>query len=509
MTESTLSPEAGTPSVRQDAGLSANMTSQLPFGFAQQQGVLLALDDPSCVISRTGMSYNTLAELSRKLGIGFSVREVSEPEFQQTLTRAYQRDNQAVVQVAEDMGADINLARLADEIPDTGDLMEAEDDAPVIKLINAIISQAVREQVSDIHIETYEDRLTVRFRIDGILTEVLSPKRLLAPMLVSRIKVMAKMNIAEKRISQDGRIGVRLAGHAIDIRVSTLPTPNGERVVLRLLDKKAGQLELSQLHMSEVVQSAYVRALNKPHGIILVTGPTGSGKTTMLYAGLMHINDRRQNILTIEDPIEYTLPGVGQTQVNNKVNMTFANGLRSILRQDPDVVMLGEIRDTESARIAVQASLTGHLVLSTLHTNSAVGAITRLQDMGVEPFLLSSSLSVVIAQRLLRVLCRYCKEACTPDERERELLAGAGTAETIYRPVGCEHCKQTGYQHRTAIFELIEIDATLKKLIHDEAGETELLSHARTISNSILNDGFRRVLAGDTSIEEVLRVTAA
>lgn len=483
--------------------------SQLPFNFAHQHGVLISTKTPGEIINRPGLSLSVFRELQRKLGSNVSFREVSDSEFQSLLSQAFQRDREVAVQVAEDMSTDISLARLAEEIPESGDLMDAEDDAPVIKLINAIISQAVREQVSDIHIETYEELLTVRFRVDGILNEVLSPKRLLAPMLVSRIKVMAKLDIAEKRIPQDGRISVRLAGHAVDIRVSTLPTPHGERVVLRLLDKKAGRLELEQLNMSAPVKAAYDRALNMPHGIILVTGPTGSGKTTTLYAGLMHINDRRQNILTIEDPIEYTLPGVGQTQVNNKVNMTFASGLRSILRQDPDVVMLGEIRDTETSKIAVQASLTGHLVLSTLHTNTAVGAITRLQDMGVEPFLLSSSLTAVISQRLLRLLCSHCKQAYEPDERERELLGINEKGMTIFRPSGCHHCKQSGYQYRTAIFELIEIDDTLRHLIHDGAGESELVAHARLISNSILQDGFRLVLNGDTSIEEVLRVTAA
>src|SRR5690606_5518637 len=258
-------------------------------------------------------------------------------------------------------------------------------------------------RASDIHIEPYEDRLSVRFRTDGVLAEVLSPKRVLAPLLVSRIKVMARLDIAEKRLPQDGRISVKLAGHALDIRVSTLPSAHGERVVLRLLDKQGGALELEQLQMPAPVLEAYRDALHVPHGIILVTGPTGSGKTTTLYAGIMHINDSRRNILTIEDPVEYTLPGVGQTQVNARIGLSFANGLRSILRQDPDVVMLGEIRDAESARIAVQASLTGHLVLSTLHTNTAVGAITRLVDMGIESFLLSSSLVAVIGQRLVRL----------------------------------------------------------------------------------------------------------
>src|SRR5690606_17728605 len=283
----------------------------------------------------------------------------------------------------------------------------------------------------------------------GVLGEVLSPKRVLAPLLVSRIKVMARLDIAEKRLPQDRRISVKLAGHALDIRVSTLPSAHGERVVMRLLDKQGGALELDQLQMPAAILETYRAALQVPHGIILVTGPTGSGKTTTLYAGIMHINNSRQNILTIEDPVEYTLPGVGQTQVNTRIGLSFANGLRSILRQDPDVVMLGEIRDAESARIAVQASLTGHLVLSTLHTNTAVGAITRLQDMGIEPFLLSSSLVAVIGQRLVRLLCPVCKEAAEADEQEKAMLGiPADASFTLYHARGCSACRHTGYQRR-------------------------------------------------------------
>ncbi len=382
----------------------------------------------------------------------------------------------------------------------------------MIRLINAVLSQAVREQASDIHIETFEDRLTVRFRIDGVLNEVLTPKRMLAPLLVSRLKVMAKLDIAEKRVPQDGRISIRLAGHAVDIRVSTIPSAHGERVVLRLLDKQAGQLELEQLRMNPQVLEAYRRALRTPHGIILVTGPTGSGKTTTLYAGLTHINETSRNILTIEDPVEYLLPGIGQTQVNSKVDMTFARGLRAILRQDPDVVMVGEIRDLETAEIAVQASLTGHLVLSTLHTNTAIGAITRLQDMGIEPFLLSSSLTAVMAQRLVRVLCEQCKQAHEASEGELSLLDIAppeGEAVTIYRAEGCDHCNQTGYRGRTGIYEMVEIDEQLRLMIHDEAAEHDMARYARQRAGSILDDGRRRVLAGETTVEEVLRVTQA
>lgn len=485
---------------------------RLPFAFAQHQGVLLDISqDPLLVYYREGLRWQVLAELRRYLGCSFQTQVLTDKEFQARLSRTYQKDNNEAVQVAEDMGADIDLTRLADEIPETGDLMDAEDDAPVIRLINAVLSQAVREGASDIHIETFEDKLTVRFRVDGVLTEVLTPKRMLAPLLVSRLKVMARLDIAEKRVPQDGRISIKLAGHAIDIRVSTIPSAHGERVVLRLLDKQAGQLQLEQLRMNEQVLRGYNRALSMPHGILLVTGPTGSGKTTTLYAGLTHINDSSRNILTIEDPVEYLLPGIGQTQVNSKVDMTFARGLRAILRQDPDVVMVGEIRDIETAEIAVQASLTGHLVMSTLHTNTAVGAITRLQDMGIEPFLLSSSLIAVMAQRLVRLLCPHCKQAYQAAESELQVLAmqSEGEPVTLYRAAGCEHCNQTGYRGRAGIYEFIEIDDALRLMIHERASEQDIINYARQAAPGIMDDGRRRVLAGETTIEEVLRVTAA
>jgi general secretion pathway protein E len=483
---------------------------QLPFSFARTHGVLVDTSAPRLrIMHRPGLTSHVLAELGRVLGPNFELAAVSDNEFQQRLSAAFARDNSVAVQVAEDLGADINLARLAEEIPASGDLMEGEDSAPVIKLINALISQAVRERASDIHIETYENSLSVRFRRDGVLTEVLSPKRLLAPLLVSRIKVMARLDIAEKRMPQDGRIGVRLAGHALDIRVSTLPSAHGERVVLRLLDKQAGQMELGQLQMPPEILAAYREALRAPHGIILVTGPTGSGKTTTLYAGLTQINDGHKNILTIEDPVEYTLPGIGQTQVNAKIGMSFAHGLRSILRQDPDVVMLGEIRDTETARIAVQASLTGHLVLSTLHTNTAVGAITRLQDMGIESFLLASSIVAVFSQRLVRLLCVHCREPHAPDNGERKVLGlDASAAATIYEAKGCPSCKHTGYSNRKGIFECVRVDAALRALIHDGAGEEALMQAARKQGPGLQQDGIRCVLAGETTLAEVLRVSA-
>ncbi len=482
----------------------------LPFTFAKQHGILLQDGEVPTILHQGPLTVPLLAELRRYLGGPFALEEVPDDQFQRRLTQAYQRDNNEASQVAEDLSTDVDLTRLADEIPEIGDLMDAEDDAPIIRLINAILSQAVREQASDIHIETFEDRLSVRFRIDGVLSEVLSPKRMLAPLLVSRLKVMAKLDIAEKRVPQDGRISVRLAGHAVDIRMSTIPSAHGERVVLRLLDKQAGQLQLDQLNMNEQVRKGYEHGLHSAHGIILVTGPTGSGKTTTLYAGLTHINESTRNILTIEDPIEYMLPGVGQTQVNAKVDMTFARGLRAILRQDPDVVMVGEIRDLETAEIAVQASLTGHLVLSTLHTNTAIGAVTRLQDMGIEPFLLSSSLIGVMAQRLVRLLCKDCREEHQVTEAEAEWLGlPAGSTQTIYRPKGCDHCNFTGYRGRTGIYELIEIDDAMRALIHENASEMEMVKLARERAPGILGDGQQRVLSGETSMEEVMRVTTA
>jgi general secretion pathway protein E len=454
------------------------------------------------------LATNVLLEVRRFVGKDFLLQPLEEQEFRQRLTVAYQRTQNEAAQMAEDLSSDIDLSRLVEELPDVGDLMDADDDAPIIRLINAILSQAVKEQASDIHIETFEERLSVRYRVDGVLSEILSPKRALAPLLVSRLKVMAKLDIAEKRVPQDGRISVRIAGHGIDIRMSTIPSAYGERVVLRLLDKQAGQLNLSELKMNSQVYDAYRSALVSPHGIILVTGPTGSGKTTTLYAGLSSINESSRNILTIEDPVEYMLPGVGQTQVNPKFDMTFARGLRAILRQDPDVVMVGEIRDLETAEIAVQASLTGHLVLSTLHTNTAIGAVTRLQDMGVEPFLLSSSLLAVMAQRLVRLLCLECKEPYQPGDAERERLGLSDQGVQLFRASGCEHCNMTGYRGRTGIYELIEIGAVLREAIHSGEGEQSLLRLARQHSPGIDADGRRRIISGDTSLEEVLRVTA-
>lgn len=482
---------------------------QLPYSYAAEHHAFIVEQEKQLIVQyKEGFNVQTLAEIRRFLGREFTLEKLDEAAFQKGLSLAYQRSSNEAQQAVDDIGADMDLSRLAEEIPEASDLMAAEHDAPVIRLINAILSQAVRDKASDIHIETFEQNLVVRFRVDGVLSEILRPKRMLAPLLVSRLKVMAKLDIAEKRVPQDGRISVRIAGHAIDIRMSTNPTAYGERIVLRLLDKQAGQLELSQLRMSDSVINGFKKMLAMPHGIILVTGPTGSGKTTTLYAGLSHINDSSRNILTIEDPIEYLLPGIGQTQVNSKVDMTFARGLRAILRQDPDVVMIGEIRDIETAEIAVQASLTGHLVLSTLHTNTAVGAITRLHDMGIEPFLISSSLIAVMAQRLVRVLCSECKQAYQATEEQKQLLGLAADQEyTLYKAKGCSQCNQQGYKGRAGIHEYIEVDEGIRRMIHNQASEQELTDYARTVSPSIRDDGREKVLSGLTTVEEVLRVT--
>ncbi|MEH6357429.1 MAG: type II secretion system ATPase GspE [Pseudomonadales bacterium] len=482
----------------------------LPFNFSKRHGVLVdpEVSEPTKVLCQSQPALVVMAEVQRFLACPVFFERVEDAEFKAKLSLAYESDSDEAIQMVEGLGDDMDLASLADSVPETEDLLDQQEDAPIIRLINALLTEAIKVNASDIHIETFEKQLVVRFRVDGVLREMVKPKRALAPLLVSRIKVMAKLDIAEKRVPQDGRISLRVGGREVDIRVSTIPASNGERVVLRLLDKQAGRLNLSSLGMADRDSQALDSLLQQPHGILLVTGPTGSGKTTSLYAGLSRLNDKTRNILTVEDPIEYNLEGIGQTQVNTKADMTFARGLRAILRQDPDVVMIGEIRDLETAEIAVQASLTGHLVLSTLHTNNAIGAVTRLHDMGVEPFLLSSSLVGVVAQRLVRVLCPSCKQAHEPDIAEREKLhLHTDETTTIYRPGGCDQCNNTGYRGRAGIFEVIVIDDTMRTLIHNRAAESELIEYARQQGPSIRADGRARVLAGLTSLEELLRVT--
>lgn len=488
---------------------SANADTIQPFtfSFARRHGILLA-NEGKTVLHRDQLTSQILLELQRFLQSSFELKPISVEQFEQLLTQTYEMPAQHAMQLIEGMEDDLDLHQLAHALPKATDLLESEDDAPIIRLLNALLTQAIKQSASDIHIETFEESLSVRFRIDGVLREVLQPQRVLAPFIVSRIKVMARLDISEKRLPQDGRITLKIAGRQVDVRVSTLPASHGERVVMRILDKKTAQLDLLHLGMSVDNQQLLQSILAKPHGIILVTGPTGSGKTTSLYAALTYLNNSQRNILTVEDPIEYDLPGIGQTQVNYKVDMTFARGLRAILRQDPDVVMVGEIRDLDTAQIAVQASLTGHLVLSTLHTNTALGAVTRLQDMGVEPFLLSSSLIAVIAQRLVRVLCEFCKETKPATQVEINTLKMAQSDFELYHSVGCHACHHTGYQGRTGIYEVIAIDEKLRTMIHEKVGEQQLEVYARQRFNSMQQDGFRQVLNGTTTLEEVLRVAA-
>lgn len=484
---------------------------RLPYAFAKRHGVLLvrAEDGSAELVHRPKPAATAILEVQRIIGTTPRLAEISADEFERRLHANYSGDASGAQEAADALDEDLDLASVAEALGEPEDLLESQDDAPIIRLINALLTEAVKANASDIHIEPYENRLVVRMRVDGVLREVLAPKRGLAPLVVSRVKVMAKLDIAEKRLPQDGRISLRVAGRPVDVRVSTLPSGHGERVVLRLLDKQAGRLHLDQLGMAAEPQRVLDGLIRKPHGIILVTGPTGSGKTTTLYAALSRLNDRSRNIMTVEDPIEYFIDGIGQTQVNTRVDMTFARGLRAILRQDPDVVMVGEVRDLETAEIAVQASLTGHLVLSTLHTNSAVGAVTRLRDMGVEPFLLSSSLTGLLAQRLVRILCKSCRRPAEADDREMGLLglAAGATRPVLYHPVGCASCAQTGFHGRSGIYELVSIDDALRTMIHDGASEQVMERHARAHGPGILDDGRRRVLAGDTTLEESLRVT--
>jgi len=497
--EETPEPEPGKPA--------------LSFAFARRHGILIRgyLDNGKAeTIYRPGSSPQIFAEVRRFAGVPLHLVAVDDDTFDEALTTAYEsggRNN--AMQMVEGFEESTDLFEVAQALPEPSDLLESDDDAPIIRLINAVLTEAVKENASDIHIEPYENRLVIRFRVDGVLRDVLQSRRALAPLVVSRVKVMSKLDIAEKRVPQDGRISLRIAGRAVDVRVSTLPSGErgSERVVMRLLDKQAGRLNLQSLGMDKKSQQQINTLIHRPHGIMLVTGPTGSGKTTTLYAALECINDRVRNILTVEDPIEYYIDGIGQTQVNTKVEMTFARGLRAILRQDPDVVMVGEIRDLETAEIAIQASLTGHLVLSTLHTNTAVGAVTRLRDMGLEPFLLSSSMIGVLAQRLVRVLCSDCKIPYAANEQQKALLDVGDVDLQLYQAGRCDNCNLSGFRGRTGIYELVIVDDTLQNMIHDGASEHDLEQYARTLTPSIRDDGRRKVLEGATTLHEVLRVT--
>ncbi|MEM8799083.1 MAG: type II secretion system ATPase GspE [Pseudomonadota bacterium] len=478
------------------------------YPFAREHGLILVECAETCVLAAKGApGPQALLEARRVLRRPFTLQPVSERAFEELLGTFYAVEGLGAEDLDEGLKDEQGLDALVDDIATTSDLLDGNDDAPVIRLINGLIAEAVKLKASDIHVEPYENALSVRLRVDGVLNEVLSLSARTAPLIVSRIKVMARLDIAEKRIPQDGRISLTIGGKALDVRVSTLPARHGERVVMRLLDKDQDHFDLNQLGMPPELVKTFRRVLDEPNGILLVTGPTGSGKTTSLYAGLAELNDRSRNILTVEDPVEYGLDGVGQTQVNAKVGMTFAAGLRAILRQDPDVVMVGEIRDLETVQIAVQASLTGHLVLSTVHTNSAIAAVTRLRDMGVEPFLLASTLKAVMAQRLVRRLCSECAREVPVGPLEAAMFQGLVDCPRTHRiPVGCPECSHTGYRGRVGLYELVRIDETLARMIHDDAREQDMEDYAFQSSQNLLQSGLGHAAAGTTSLAEIMRV---
>jgi general secretion pathway protein E len=469
------------------------MRHPLPYAFAKAHQVLLQDDGRQRVLWTTPATpVSTLSEVLRVHPVDLWQREAA-PQLQARIAAAYAGGESSAAAVVGEVESAVDLSRLMQELPAVEDLLEAADDAPIIRMLNALLTQGVRDGASDIHIEPYERSSAVRFRVDGTLREVVQPNKALHAALISRLKIMAELDISEKRLPQDGRISLRLGTRAIDVRVSTLPGAHGERAVLRLLDKTEARFSLEALGMSGEVLQGFDRLIRQPHGIVLVTGPTGSGKSTTLYASLARMDTATTNVLTVEDPIEYELPGIGQTQVNAKIDLSFAKALRAILRQDPDVIMIGEIRDYETAQIAIQASLTGHLVLATLHTNDAPSAVTRLTDMGVEPFLLSSSLLGVLAQRLVRQLCTACRRQ---------------DAQGLWHAVGCPACGHTGYKGRTGVYELMTADEAVRALIHNRAAESELTTAALTGGlRPMREDGQRLVAEGVTSAEEVVRVT--
>jgi general secretion pathway protein E len=486
------------------------MGALLPYGFAKSHGILLldSTSGPAEVVLRKGARLDLLAEVRRRAAGPVRLKETLDvASFEALLGESYSGSDSQASELADDLGQDVDLTKLMHEMPIVEDLLESQDEAPIIRLINMLFTQAVHERVSDIHIEPFEQNSVVRFRRDGVLGEVARPHRALHAAMASRIKIMANLDIAEKRLPQDGRISLRLGGRSIDVRVSTLPTSHGERLVLRLLEKDGGRQSLDALGMAADTKERFASLLGHAHGIVLVTGPTGSGKTTTLYAALQAMDRRTRNIVTVEDPVEYDLPGVGQIAVNTRIELGFARALRAILRQDPDVIMIGEVRDLETAQIAVQASLTGHLVLATLHTNDSASAVTRLVDLGVERFLLASALRGVLAQRLLRCLCPSCRKPVAVTQQERELL-GAACPDRLWTAVGCTECNGLGYSGRTGIYELLAADEHMTTLIHDGAPESALRSYGeQTGCRSLRADGLRLLANGTTSLEELLRVS--
>lgn len=478
----------------------------LDYAFARDRGVVLLSDGaPWRVGMRQGGDPLALVEVRRTLGGPFEVVQLDPVAFDAALSQRYAVTQEATRRIATGLNAETSLDALSEEAGATSDLLDSQDDAPVIRLINGLISEAITQGASDIHIEPFENSVTVRLRVDGVLREVLRVPAKAKARLVSRIKVMARLDISEKRLPQDGRISLSLGGRGVDVRVSTLPSHHGERVVMRILDKDQSLRTLDSLGMSSAILARFRSILSAPNGIVLVTGPTGSGKTTTLYAALNLLNDRTRNILTVEDPIEYAVEGIGQTQVNTRIGMTFAAGLKAILRQDPNVVMVGEVRDAETAQIAVQASLTGHLVFSTVHTNDAVAAVTRMRDMGIEPYLLASTVRLVLAQRLVRRLCDACKRPAVIGGREAELLHSIGATGPVYEAGGCPTCNTTGYVGRIGLYECMVVDDEIRRMIHANATEEAMAAHAFRDADRLVTSGLKCVAAGITSLSDVLR----
>lgn len=498
------------PAQRDLPVLDPAVARSLPYVFSKSMGIIAACARDGLVellVRENARCSLPISEARRVLGKPVTARIVDDSCFERYLEEAYSGAGETSEDILGGIELDLDIDRAVKEAQGSFDLLEGGDDAPLVRLINVIMTKALREKASDVHFELYEKRSVVRFRVDGVLHDVVEPQADAYTAIVSRLKVMARLDIAEKRLPQDGRFTLLLAGRPIDVRVSTIPSGKGERVAIRLLDKQGGPLTLNQLGMSESAVMALDSMIRQPHGIILVTGPTGSGKTTTLYAALSRLNVRQLNIMTVEDPVEYELDGVSQTQANPSIGMTFSRALRSILRQDPDVIMIGEIRDLETASIAVQASLTGHLVLATLHTNDSVGAVSRLADMGVERFLLASSLLGVMAQRLVRRICPECREGFKPDYAT-SIVVGDFTGDEIYRARGCDKCRNTGYAGRSGIFELFQVDDRVRELVHNGESESKIRKHVYTEleTNSLRGDGMRLVRKGETSLEEVLRV---